>query len=156
MTVMIFWSVRKKLLVGLPMLALLGLAVCLVALLLLPRSVIDEGHYQMIRDGMTLHEVEQILDGPGRYDATGSVEPAYSPGDDHTEKERKQDFLASSAVYLDMPGYAQQEGVRVWVGNRGMVEVKLDKEGRVRAKEFLALRRVSSNPTKIVRDWLGW
>jgi hypothetical protein len=140
--------VKKRLLLGLALFAGVGLAAAFAAWLLRPAPVvhqekygIDEEHYRMIRYGMTLQEVERLLGGPARYEATGSIEPAYSLDDDEGERERKELFLDRSAVYLDMPGYAEEEGVRVWVGDRGMVQVEIDKEGRVWNKTFLALRR---------------
>jgi hypothetical protein len=115
------------------MLAAAGASVAVVIWLLLPRpSAINAENAAKIQQGMTLDEVEAILGGPPRFDATGRV----------------------SYCLTGIPGGRPlTPNLREWTSNEVLVMVWLGPDNRVERRVAIAVRRESAD--EMFRRWLG-
>lgn len=123
---------RWLLLLGLfGFLAVLGVSVYL----LMPRSAINRGSFEKIRVGMTHTEVESIMGGPGRNDATGGLElnpPCKIPPfpDDLTE-------------IVQFPSDPDPQMMRnTWASDAFIAFVEFDDDGRVKQVQGVPVARV--------------
>jgi hypothetical protein len=116
-------------------LAVVGAAVALAVgtWLLRPQpSLITADNAARIREGMTLDEVEAILGGPARHDATGRV----------------------SYCLEGIPGVRPiSPAMREWTSDEVLVMVWIGEDGRVQRRLAVPVRR--DRIDEIVRRWLG-
>jgi len=103
----------------------------------LPRTAINQETYDRIEIGMTLAEVEAILGGPARNEATGPIEV-----DDDVDMPT---FLP--ALIITRMRHA------CWSSNRIQTYVAFDHEHRVMNKACLRMHRVPESPVDMFRRW---
>src|SRR5260370_14156946 len=123
---------RKRLLVAIGLSAVLGVSAFVVVWLVLPRGRISESNCELIREGMTLPEVEAVFGGPegantsdGNDWSHGMFHNGKIGGIDHTRK--------------------------VWVGDDGGIRIDFDKDERVAVAQWCP-RRVSLFAR--IRGWM--
>jgi len=122
---------RKRLLVVTGLLAILGVSAFVVVWLVLPRDRISESNCQLIREGMSLLEVEAVLGGPaGAYTSDG--------------KDWSMGMLSNG---MRQTGHT----VQVWVGDDGGIRIEFDEDERVAVPQWCP-RRVSFIAR--VRAWM--
>jgi hypothetical protein len=143
---------RRLLLFGLPA----GLVAAMLAVWLLwPRTAITRENAERIAVGMTLAEVEQILGGPARDEATGPV-TADGPGTLWLMAPRKQYLLVDYGARVTVPGAkAPAPAAPRWVSDQVMITVSLDADGRVESCNTIPVRRTEEGPLDRLRRWLG-
>jgi hypothetical protein len=129
---------RRLLLFGLP----IGLAIGVW--LLWPRSAITRENAAKIQNGMTLEEVEAILGGPARHDATG---PVTADLDTDADTERED-------VILPNMFFAERGGAKQWQSDYAAVLVHFDEAGCVDAYRIIPLRREHESPLNLLRRCL--
>ncbi len=139
---------------------LLGIVIALAALagtvwLLWPRTAISRENAEKVCAGMTRAEVEAILGGPARDEATGPIELDY---DDSSDGDMRS-LLRMARVRLWMVELVQArddpDHYRIWQSNQVAVWVEFGADGRVRDCHCLPMRRVGESPLAAVRRWLG-
>lgn len=133
---------------------LLGLAGCLAVLacvvfLAQDHSAINPANYERIQVGMPLAEVEAILGGPARDEATGPI--VADENDDLDFLEWKVDIFRIS---YDWTLLNATKDVQRWNSDRLMIRVEPDEQRRVAGKARLEVRRVQESPWQKVRRWL--
>jgi hypothetical protein len=121
---------------------LLGIGLWLFA----PRTAITRENAARIEQGMTLAEVEAILGGPSRNDATGPV-----VADEDEEPMR----LECHQYITAMQRIAGDRGPVHWQSNRVIVSVSFGDDGRVRACSCILTRPADEGPLDMLRRWLG-
>ena len=109
------------------------------------RSSINVVNYEAIVIGMTLAETEQLLGGPMRYEQRGSTEPILPSNCDRYCLDAYEQRMFRGYIYLDMPGYAEEQKVRAWHSNECLIIVQYDNMWRVMAKEVFPFRQTRSN-----------
>jgi outer membrane protein assembly factor BamE (lipoprotein component of BamABCDE complex) len=117
--------------VSVVVLAVLGTGVWF---LMAPRSSITQANADKIQEGMTLEEVETILGGPARDEATELT--AFHAID-----------IRSNTVVTNPP--------RDWVTDRVVVRVRFDPLGRVGDVVTLDNARLRESRIDVVRRWMG-
>jgi hypothetical protein len=135
---------------------LLGLLTACVVLgvslwLLWPRSAINEDNYARIEVGMALDEVEAILGGPARDESTGPLVSRARTDDDDMGWFDVEFFQFS----YDWRVPLESRSPRHWRSDRLLIRVEVDPQGRVAAKDSLAVRRMDESPLAMLRRWLG-
>jgi hypothetical protein len=123
--------VRKRLLVVTGLTAILGVSAFVVGWFVAPRDRISESNCELIREGMTLLEVETVLGGPeGAYTSDG--------------KDWSMGMLGNGKRQI---GHT----VQVWVGDDGGIRIDFDEDERVAIPHWYP-RRVSFFAR--VRGWM--
>ncbi len=122
---------RWLLLLGLfGFLAVLGVSVYM----LMPHSAINRENFEKIREGMPRAEVEAILGGPGRNDATGSLE---------LDPPCKIPPFTDLAEIVQFPSHPDSPAMRnIWACDAFIAFVEFDKEGRVKKAQGVPVARV--------------
>jgi hypothetical protein len=116
----------------------LATLVVLVALWLLwPRTAITRENGHRIQVGMTLAEVETMLGGAARDDATGPV-----------EIEANGIVILEPVSDLDLDG-----GRHGWKSDHVLVEVVFDRNSHVAEVSVIPVRRTNENPLDMLRRW---
>ena len=127
------------------------------ALLLWPRDRITAESWQKIRIGMTEDEVAEILGGPGM-----------TFNEFFAQRERLEKELGRPPFEIEIRGQVEPVGVafhppvvvgstaKIWTGRRGTIIIELDRENRIRLKEFQGVRWTNQGILDRLRDWLGW
>jgi hypothetical protein len=134
---------RHLLSLSLPVLVALAAA----AWLLWPRTAITRENFDRIEVGMTLAEVEAILGGPPREEATGPFVPR--DGDPDSV------WITHEFMVIIGPGAPAFPADRGWAAHSLLVWVTFDAEGRVSAKNCLPVRRATEPLLDRLRRWLG-
>jgi hypothetical protein len=134
---------RRLLFVALPIAMVLGLG----AWLLWPRTMITQENADKIQPGMTLAEVEAILGGPARQDATG---PIATEGFDDAPIPEGNSFEA---------GLAGEDGEligwdRRWFSDTIMVTIHFDLENHVSEIRCRPMFPVERGMIETLRRWL--
>jgi hypothetical protein len=157
-------SRRRLLLCGLPATAVV---VALVLWLLWPRTAITPENAAKIRAGMTLAEVEAILGGPPRTEATGRLAaaetlPNHDGSPDLAFAERRVWLFQNPgavperrAVWRE-PEHRLGEWTHQWVSDVVIVRVDFDSNERVISFRTLPVRRIRDDPADLIRRWLGF
>ena len=96
-----------------------------------PGSAINRQNFERIQVGMALSEVEDIVGLPAGDYSTGNV------------------FLVEPARRFSL------QPRREWWGDEGILQVRLDAEGRVTEKHFLAVYHSGGNSLSWLRRKLG-
>jgi hypothetical protein len=142
---------RRLLLLALPA----GLALALAcAWLLWPRTAITRANAEKIQVGLTLAEVEAILDGPARDESTGPVNLDVAEGLEGAEWE----LFDPQRVRLWVVSLVRPPGTPrplEWQSNEVVLRVRFDPEGRVAECDAFPMRRVDEGPLDRLRRWLG-
>jgi hypothetical protein len=156
-------SRRRLLLFGLPATAVV---VALVLWLLWPRTAITPENAAKIRAGMTLAEVQAILGGPPRSEATGRLAAAEPPSKgeppDLAFGERKvwlfqhPGAFPEAAAAINGPEHRLGEWTHEWVSDVVIVRVDFDRDERVISFRTLPVCRIPENPADRIRRWLGF
>ena len=105
--------------------------------LLWPRNAITPENASKIHSGMTLAEVEVILGGPQRDEATGDLEQARS--------DRSGDSFWLFSRGRGQPHY------QAWVTDSFVIHVTFDEDMRVTGSRVLAVQRSAESPLKRLR-----
>jgi hypothetical protein len=110
-----------------------------------PATAITADNAASIKLGMTLAEVEAILGGPARDEATGPVEriepPDFAPPDSRGIRGR--------ITIIDM-----RAGVQRWDSDHARVWVHFDQSGLVTDSQVFPLRRREESTVAMIRRWL--
>ncbi len=120
------------------------------AWLLWPRTAITRENAARIQPGITRADVEALLGGPPRDEATG---PVSLDLDDRPED--------GAQLWLEWQfrGLFQADPVgphaSLWGSNRVVIWVQFDGQDRVTACTAFPMRRVGETPLALVRRWLG-
>jgi outer membrane protein assembly factor BamE (lipoprotein component of BamABCDE complex) len=145
--------VRRRLFIVLSLLACLLLA-GYVAWLLWPRTAITRENAALIRQGMTVAEVEAILGGPARDETTGPCTLDYGEqaveGDTAARRARRARLLRLSYLQLN---HARRRS-HVWASDHVEVFVRVDQAGRVTDCDHVPTRRLYQSPVVMLRRWL--
>ena len=115
-------------------LSILTLAGVVTSWLLWPRSAICPENAAKIRDGMTLQEVDTILGGPARDEATGLR-------------------LLGERVIINCGPERRLQTPGVWVSDSVIVKLNVD-NGVVESHYWAPLRSINESPFDIIRRWL--
>ena len=122
---------RKRFLVAIGLIAVLGVSAFVVIWLVVLRGRISESNCELIREGVTLPEVEAVLGGPeGAYTSDG--------------KDWSHGMLRNGIRGIDHTR-------KVWVGDDGGIRVDFDKDERVAVAQWCP-RRVSFFAR--IRGWI--
>jgi hypothetical protein len=121
---------RRRLLLGLGLLALLGLAGGLFAFLY-PWPGVTGANFERIQEGMTLAEVEKILGGP--------------PHD--------RGPIINEADLRNGPGPQSRDTIASWTANGITVFVKLDEQSLVKATARLGVEETLTDRLRRLLPW---
>jgi hypothetical protein len=123
--------------------------------MLWPRTAITREDAAKIQVGMTLEEVEAILGGPPRSDASGNT--VVDMRADTIEQERATRIVWQKIVWQSLAMYrhvAENDGnLVIWESDDVFVWVRLE-DRRVTGSGQIPFRRVYESPIEIVRRWL--
>jgi hypothetical protein len=138
---------RWMLVVGVPAsIAILAALACL----LWPRSAINRGNFEKIKEGMTLAEVQALLGGPPRDETTGPVMAEIARADTGPwSREALGVLLADDFHYRPT-----LSGEGFWASNSLMVRVFFDQKGRVTSCESVDVVPIQESPITRLRRWL--
>jgi hypothetical protein len=101
-----------------------------------------------IRPGMSKADVESLLGGPPRSEATGKLTPLLPESADDMEREIKSGWLAS---------HLEEGGDPTWVSDEAIIVVLYDENTRVLDKEAMPLRRLPQPKLlPYLLQWLGF
>jgi hypothetical protein len=117
-----------------------------------PRSGINRENARRIQPGMTLEEVEAILGGPARDEASGPLAPNVEDGPQGHQQLALMEHLLIRRM-LDLQ-FAPDARNLEWKSNRVMIWVQLDLHGRVGECNAFPMRRVGEGPLAMLRRWL--
>jgi hypothetical protein len=134
---------RRRLLLGVGLLALMGLAVGLAVWTATPRHHINHVSYETIKAGMTAEQVEAILGAPAG------------------------DYLMGRAYYVAISGPDGGKrfplikrppipGRSTWYADAAVIEIDFGPDHRVVAKRISYPEVEQLTPLDHLRAWLGW
>jgi hypothetical protein len=114
-----------------------------------PRSPINRENAAQLVPGLPLAEVERILGGPARNDATGPIttDPTGHPSDGP--------LLWRTYAYRMRSLWDRPRETKEWWSNTLVVRVDLDGDARVERCECIAVRRINESPLDMIRRWLN-
>jgi len=112
-----------------------------------PRTAITPENYERIELGITQMEVEEILGGPARDEATG---PLQNAGEDCDVMKWREWVIRSSGAD-ERPG---QPFVRYWFSDELIVECCFDSAGQLTGKECMHVRPYRRSPLQLIADWI--
>jgi hypothetical protein len=131
---------RRRLLLSLGLLTLLGMLGPTALVLLRPRPAISKANFERLRLGMGLEEVVQLLGGPA---------------DDYTSTRTKELLLLHSPSHV----VVIPPGARIWEGDEGgdyeFIWVVVDEQERVQDKGYDSIRLRPASLLERVRSWFG-
>jgi hypothetical protein len=122
-----------------------------------PRTAITRENAAKIQVGMTLAEVEAILGGPARYEATGEL-VAEIPGEPQVNIWGKiPEELILNEFQVAVENYSKRHGRRLWVSCELVVFVDFDDSWRVISADFAPVHRrvLQQGILEIIRRLLG-
>jgi hypothetical protein len=135
---------RRLLLFGL----FAGLVVALVAAWLLwPRTAITRENAAKIQKGMTLAEVETILGGRARNEATGTLSVDVADADPAEMSQRRLRARALAGAW-------NGQGAAVWQSDSVIIWVEFDEAEQVARAHSVPLRREPDSICVMLRRWL--
>jgi hypothetical protein len=144
-------TTRRRLLVFGP----LAVAALVVGMWLLwPRTAITRENAAKIQAGMTLAEVEAILGGPARDEATGhlTADLERRPEEDEPGWEFRCEI---ELMFVFRNGaWFSWDGVHEWSSDRVIIQIACDSERQVRWMRCMAVRRVQERPLLMLRRLL--
>jgi hypothetical protein len=140
--------VRRRLVLALILLACAVLAGA-SAWLFWPRTAITRANAEKIEEGMTRAEVEALLGGPHRDDATGPTVLDTEDGDELA--------LARLRRYIDLQVIAAMDAEPIWIWRSNQVEihVRFDGKEQVVSCDSINMRPASQGALAMLRRWLG-
>lgn len=137
------------------------------AWLLWPRTAITRENAAKIQIGMTLAEVEAILGGPVRNDATGPIVVAFDEdGNELGDEARIADFFVKEGQAIRPFPVADERGAvhhfghvtvgwaRHWLSDSARVGIVFDSADIVTEFRVSPMRRMQESPIDVVRRWL--
>jgi hypothetical protein len=125
----------------------------LAGYLLWPRTAINRENFTRLRPGMTPAEVEAILGGPARYEASGVWVPDLHDGPAAT------DDGATGQRFLELQATAVADRAassRRWTSDELLIWVTFDAQGRAQSCDAFPVRRVREPVMDRLRRWLGF
>jgi len=114
-------------------------------------SAINRENAKQIAEGMSLSEVEALLGGPSRNDATRPIS-VDMPRESPAQKTAADDTQGRIALYTEVA--RQRHNVRVWQSDSAFVMVRFE-DGKVCAQTCFPLRPAPETPLAMLRRWFG-
>jgi hypothetical protein len=108
-----------------------------------PHTSITADNGAMIKEGMTLADVEGILGGPARDESSGPLEAS------EREALEGQDLQAVARFFRRLG--TDTNNTRLWVSDRAIILVNVFPDGRVSPGGCLPVRRVDTEPLAWIR-----
>jgi hypothetical protein len=144
---------RLQLLFALPAVLVVALV---AAWLVWPSTAITRENAEKIKEGMTLAEVEVILGGRARDEATGRlVLDVTAGGQDDVELRAALYEHTLLEVFRDQDRGGRPPRLLEWNSNQVTIWVCVDRDGRVTDCNSLPMRRADETPIDRVRRWYG-